>query len=101
MDEHNRYVNELGTTYTWLEHLEQELAQLITTRQQPSATPTQEERTTRAASLSKIVIERDRGQHRVTNSAALGERLLPDTSSSGRERIRNELRDLRDRYVFI
>ncbi|XP_063222936.1 muscle-specific protein 300 kDa isoform X4 [Bacillus rossius redtenbacheri] len=51
--------------------------------------------------LQALLLEREQAPHRLASLAAAGERLLPDTSAHGRELVRQQLRQLRDRWDLL
>ena len=48
--------------------------------------------------IQKLVLERDAAPHKFGSLTSLGERVFPDTSAVGREKIRCDLRELRERW---
>ena len=51
--------------------------------------------------LSRVLSEQEQAPLKISNLAATGERLYPDTSSSGREQIRQEIKTVRERWDGI
>lgn len=47
--------------------------------------------------LQTLATEIEQAPHRLTTLTTAGERLYPDTAAAGRETIRQQLRDIRDR----
>lgn len=91
VDSHNAYKNKLEETSNWLKPLEEHLATL----QSGSLDNNLEAKLNR---LQVLLSESEQGEHKVNSLMIMGERLLPDTAAQGREQIRNELRDVRERW---
>ena len=51
--------------------------------------------------LGKVLSEQEQAPLKISNFAATGERLYPDTNSSGREQIRQEIKTVRERWDGI
>ena len=49
--------------------------------------------------LQSIVAERDQSSGAITDYVTCGESLLPDTATAGRETIRREMKEIRERRV--
>lgn len=91
VDDHIKYKQRLDETSSWLEPLEQHLNVLKT-----GDLANNLEATTNR--LQVLLSEREQGEHKVNSLTILGERLLADTATQGREIIRNELRSIRERW---
>ncbi|KAJ8984006.1 hypothetical protein NQ317_006860, partial [Molorchus minor] len=48
--------------------------------------------------LQVLLSEREQGEHKIKSLTLQGERLLPDTATQGREIVRNEVRNIRERW---
>ncbi|KAK9890576.1 hypothetical protein WA026_011946 [Henosepilachna vigintioctopunctata] len=86
-DDHKNYHNKLQDTNSWLNQLEEGLANLKSGKTEDPL-----------KRLPLILAEKDQGEHKVNDLTLIGERLLPDTATQGRETIRNELRLIRERW---
>ena len=51
--------------------------------------------------LQGVALEQDAGPLKIASFSAAGERLFPDTSSHGREVLRQEIREVRDRWEAV
>lgn len=91
VDDHTKYQQKLEETSTWLEPLEEHLAVL-----QKGDLANNVEATTNR--LQVLLSEREQGEHKVNSLTLLGERLLPDTATQGREIVRNDIRNIRERW---
>ncbi|XP_064211053.1 muscle-specific protein 300 kDa isoform X18 [Tribolium castaneum] len=91
VDDHQKYQKKLEETSNWLKHLEDNLAVL-----QNGELATNLEAITNR--LQVLLGEKDQGEHKINSLTLLGERILPDTATQGREIIRNELREIRERW---
>ncbi|XP_068085330.1 muscle-specific protein 300 kDa [Anabrus simplex] len=91
VDDHRVYDDKLQETVSWLGPLEEHLAAL---RAEDSANNMEN----KMSRLQLLLSEREQASHKLGNLTALGERLFPDTAAPGREKIRQDLRALRDRW---
>lgn len=91
VEDHRTYRDKHEETLNWLQPLEEQLAAL---RGSPSTANVE----SLAVKLQALVSEREQISHRLTSLTAVGERLYPDTAAPGREIIRQQLREIRDRY---
>lgn len=91
VDDHKKYKQKLEETAAWLEPLEQHLAIL-----EGGDLANNIEATTNR--LQVLLAEKEQGEHKVNSLSILGERLLADTATQGRELVRNEIRDIRERW---
>lgn len=87
VDNHRKYQEKLKETSDWLKGLEEHLSVL---QEEPSKG--------HAARLQVLLSEKEQGEHKMNSLVLVGERLFPDTSAQGREKIRNELREIRERW---
>jgi len=90
VDDHRVYEDKFQETIAWLEPLEENLSAL----REEDSTNNMEVKSNR---LQVLLSEREQATHKLTSLTALGERLFPDTAAQGREKIRQELREVRDR----
>jgi hypothetical protein len=90
VDDHRVYEDKFQETISWLEPLEENLSSL---REEDSANNME----VKSNRLQVLLSEREQATHKLTSLTALGERLFPDTAAQGREKIRQELREVRDR----
>lgn len=91
VEHHNIYQDKLQETSSWLTPLEETLAIL----QHGELANNME---AKASRLQLLLSEREQAEHRLSNLTTIGERLFPDTAAAGRENIRKELREIRDRW---
>ncbi|KAJ8930094.1 hypothetical protein NQ314_017138, partial [Rhamnusium bicolor] len=91
VDDHNKYKQKLEETSAWLEPLEEHLDVLQKGELANNAEATSNR-------LQVLLSEREQGEHKVNSLTLLGERLLPDTATQGREIVRNEVRNIRERW---
>lgn len=85
LDDHRRYNEKLEEVKAWLTPLENQLAAAVAG--EPSD-----------ALVEHLLNEQDNADALVNGLESLGEKALPETSTQGREKIRQELRDVRDRW---
>ncbi|XP_078048160.1 muscle-specific protein 300 kDa isoform X4 [Augochlora pura] len=91
VDDHRAYSEKLNAVDAWLGQLEQSLASL----KRDEADGNLEEKTSR---LRILLAEKEQGEHRLGSLISFGERILADTSAQGRELVRHELRQARERW---
>ncbi|XP_075225316.1 muscle-specific protein 300 kDa isoform X2 [Lycorma delicatula] len=91
VEDHRIYRDKLEETSKWLAPLEEQLKEL-------EACSTGPNHEARAVKLQALVAEREPGAHRVATLTSAGERLYPDTAAAGRESVRQQLRETRDRW---
>lgn len=90
VDDHRVYEDKLQEVVAWLGPLEENLSAL----REEGSTNNMEAKSNR---LHVLLSEREQATHKLTSLTALGERLFPDTAAQGREKIRQDLREVRDR----
>jgi nesprin-1 len=90
VDDHRVYEEKLQEIIAWLRPLEENLSAL---REEDSASNME----AKSNRLQVLLSEREQASHKLTNLTVLGERLFPDTAAQGREKIRQDLREVRDR----
>ncbi|ERL91661.1 hypothetical protein D910_08989, partial [Dendroctonus ponderosae] len=90
-DDHQKYQQKLEDTLRWLQPLEDQLAAL----QRGDVADSPQAVTQR---MQILLSEKEQGEHRVNSLTLMGERILPDTAMNGREIVRNEIRDVRERW---
>ncbi|KAF3420921.1 hypothetical protein E2986_09204 [Frieseomelitta varia] len=91
VDDHRAYEEKLKVIDAWLTQLEQSLAGL----KKDETGGNLEEKVSR---LQILLAEKEQGEHRLGSLISFGERILADTSAQGRELIRHELRQARERW---
>lgn len=91
VDDHRTYEEKLKVVDAWLTQLEQSLASL----KKDETSGNLEEKVSR---LQILLAEKEQGEHRLGSLISFGERILADTSAQGREIIRHELRQARERW---
>ncbi|XP_043257160.1 nesprin-1 isoform X11 [Colletes gigas] len=91
VDDHRAYEEKLKGFDGWLTQLEQSLSSL----KKDETGRNLEEKVSR---LQILLAEKEQGEHRLGGLVSFGERILADTSAQGRELIRHELRQARERW---
>lgn len=91
VDDHQAYEEKLKVVDTWLTQLEESLAGL----KKDDTGGNLEEKVSR---LQILLAKKEEGEHRLGGLISFGERILGDTSAQGREIIRHELRQARERW---
>lgn len=91
VDDHRAYEEKLKGFDDWLTRLEQGLSGL----KKDETGRNLEEKVSR---LQVLLAEKEQGEHRLGSLVSFGERILADTSAQGRELIRHELREARERW---
>jgi len=91
VDDHRAYEEKLKAINVWLTPLEKNLAIL-------KKDEIGEDLEARNSRLQVLLAEKEQAEHRLASLTSLGERILPDTSAQGREVIRHELRNARERW---
>ncbi|XP_057659189.1 muscle-specific protein 300 kDa isoform X4 [Diorhabda carinulata] len=93
VDDHIKYKQRLEETSAWLAPLEKHIQAL------------KEDETTDSVEannrLQVLLSEAEQGEHKLNSLTILGERLLPDTATEGREIIRGEIKEIRDRWECL
>ncbi|XP_066158002.1 muscle-specific protein 300 kDa isoform X10 [Euwallacea fornicatus] len=91
VDDHKKYQQKLEDTLRWLQPLEDQLATLQRGElaDNPQAV---------AQRMQILRSEKEQGEPKIGSLSLLAERILPDTAMPGRETIRNELKDVRERW---
>jgi nesprin-1 len=87
VDDHRAYDEKFLDTLSWLTPLEEQFDTL----------KKDDDIATKANRLQLLLAERENASHRLASLTAMGERLFPDTAAQGREKIRQDLRALRER----
>lgn len=89
VEDHRAYKAKMEETERWLGPLEQRFSESQGGEFQ-----------SRVAALGGLSSEVETGQAKLASLTAAGERLYPDTAASGRDNIRLQLRNIRDRCVY-
>jgi len=91
VEDHEKYQQKLEETLRWLQPLEDQLVTLQSgdLSDNPQAI---------AQRMQILLSEKEQGEPKISALSLLAERILPDTAMSGRETIRNEVKDLRERW---
>lgn len=84
LDDHRKYSEKLDEVRNWLAPIENQLAQV---EFEPAE-----------AALEHLVNEQENANDLLSALDTLGEKILPETSTQGREKIRGELRAVHDRW---
>lgn len=90
VDDHKKYKQRLEETSAWLVPLEEHLKALQEGHLGDSAEANNR--------LQVLLTEAEQGEHKLNSLSLLGERLLPDTATDGRDIIRSEIKAIRDRW---
>lgn len=91
VDDHKKFNKVYDETLSWLTPLEENINFL---NDQSNTSPLD----VKANKLQVLLLEREKGDQKIAVLTATGETLLPDTSAQGREKIRQDLRDVRERW---
>lgn len=89
VDDHRHYEDKFYETVAWLTSLEDTLETLLKSKDQSSGT---------SVGIQNLMAEKEQASHRLGSLTSAGERLFPDTASTGREKIRQDLKLLRARW---
>lgn len=92
-DDHKNFNNKLTEFESWLETLESKPAQILDDDDL--------DLNKKLSQLQSIYGSSDQTSLKISLLTSLGESLYPDTSAAGREIIRQQLKDIRDRYKSI
>lgn len=90
VDDHKAYLDKLNEVETWLKPLEISMKEFRESN----------DMAIKSAKLEALLSEREDAPHKLNNLSTKAEKLYPDTSAPGREQIRNEIRELRERYIL-
>ncbi|KAF5308513.1 hypothetical protein FQR65_LT06178 [Abscondita terminalis] len=91
VEDHRTYQDKLEEVSTWLTPLEEHLLAL-----QHQELPNKAE--AKFNRLQVLLSEKEQGEHKLNSLVLQGEKLYPVTAASGRETIRNEVREIKDRW---
>ncbi|KAK3865215.1 hypothetical protein Pcinc_029165 [Petrolisthes cinctipes] len=91
LSDHQVFQEKFEENDKWLTTIEESLADFLS--------ETDPER--RESLLQYLLSEREQATHRLGSITTIGERLYPDTATSGRERLRQDLRGMRERWERI
>ncbi|CAH2241590.1 jg3925 [Pararge aegeria aegeria] len=89
--DHKKYVQLRIEFDTWLKPLEEQLSQMITKEDKISIE-------SKGNKLQVFLLERENGEHKVGILGTAGDKVLPETAANGRENIRSEIRQIRERW---
>lgn len=89
VDEHQRYADKLQEVSAWILPVEKQLKKALT--EEPGAG-------TFSNLLQFLLNEQVQAESLLSTLTTLGEKALPETSTQGREKIRQELRNIRERW---
>ncbi|KAG7206621.1 hypothetical protein KM043_000301 [Ampulex compressa] len=109
VEDHRAYEERLKAVEAWLRPLEESLSALreeeAEERQRERERERElgraverEEESGRASRLQALLAEREQAEHRLSGLTSMAERILADTSAQGREVVRYELRNARERW---
>ncbi|KAG5889994.1 hypothetical protein JTB14_035906 [Gonioctena quinquepunctata] len=90
VDDHKKYKAKVDGVLTWLAPLEEHLNAIKGDGLSNNAEVNNR--------LQLLLSEKEQGEHNINSLTILGERLLPDTATEGRELVRNEMRSIRERW---
>lgn len=88
VEDHRLYEDKFMETIAWITMLEDTLDSLLK--------PGREQLETN--SIQNLMAEKEQASHRLGSLSSAGERLFPETASTGREKIRQDLKILRSRW---
>lgn len=89
-DDHKSFNNKLAEFKSWLETLESKSAQILDNNDL--------DLNKKLSQLLSIYGSSDQTSAKILLLTSIGESLYPDTSAAGRETIRQQLKDIRERY---
>lgn len=89
VDEHQKYADKLQEVNAWITPVEKQLEKALL--EEPGAGAY-------SNLLQFLLNEKDQAETLLSTLTTLGEKALPETSTQGRERIRQELRTIRERW---
>ncbi|CAG9579065.1 unnamed protein product [Danaus chrysippus] len=89
--DHKKYSQLRNEFDSWLKPLEDQLSQIITNEDKLSIE-------SKGNKLQVFLLERENGEHKMGILTAAGDKVLPETAANGRENIRSEIRELRQRW---
>lgn len=92
-DEHRTYSTKRTEISKLLDNLEKQFSDL--------QNETDSDVSKKVKKLQHIIAERDQNANKVSEFLLSGESLFPDTAASGREDIRNELKDIKERLIDL
>lgn len=90
VDDHRKYEDKQKEVLSWITPIEAQLESAL-----------KEEATTNVSNmnlLQLLLTEREQAENMISSLTTLGEKVIPETSTQGREKIRQDLRDIRDRW---
>lgn len=94
LDDHRSYEEKLNAIDIWITPLEKNLGML----RKEEIVGNLEARNSR---LQVLLAEKEQAEHHLSTLISFAERILPDTSSQGRETIRHDLRRARERWDHL
>lgn len=89
--DHKKYIQLRNEFDAWLKPLEEQLSQMIIKEDKLSIE-------SKGNKLQVFLLERENGEHKITILSTAGDKVLPETAANGRENIRSEIRELRERW---
>lgn len=89
--DHKKYVQLRNEFDAWLKPLEEQLSQMVTKEDKLSIE-------SKGSKLQVFFLERDNGEHKISILTTSSDKVLPETAANGRENIRTEIRELRERW---
>lgn len=92
-DDHKNFNNKLTELKSWLEPLENRPAQILDDNEI--------DLNKKLSQLQNIYGVSDQTSAKISFLTSLGENLYPDTSAAGREIIRQQLKEIRERYKLF
>lgn len=91
VSDHKKYDQLRNEFDAWLKPLEEQLAQMTLKEDKLSIE-------SKGNKLQVFLLERENGEHKMSILTTAGDKVLPETAANGRENIRSEIRDLRERW---
>lgn len=92
-DDHKNFNHKLSEFKSWLKTLESKPAEILDNDDL--------DLNKKLSQLQSIYGNSDQTSVKISFLTSLGESLYPDTSAAGRETIRQQLKEIRERYFFI
>lgn len=91
-DEHKTFIDKLTELMSWLETLESKPLEIID--------DSNFDLDKKLIELQSINANSEQTSAKLTTLTTLGESLFPDTSAPGRETIRQQLKEIREKYIY-
>lgn len=100
VDDHQVYEEKFMETIAWIISLEDTLTTILKScnSEEHNSAPASEAKANTKISVQALMSEKEQASHRLGSLTTAGERIFPETASNGREKIRQDLKLLRNRW---